>query len=121
LKRNLLAFKFTSGNVDNREPFLNLNRDLKGIFITDTGYISEKLAKDFYIENERILIAKPRVNMKKIATEFENLLYDTRMLIELNFRNLKMFYGLVSPLPRSIDGYLSNYLYSIFAYQLSKI
>lgn len=121
LKRNLLSFKFTSGNIDDREVFLNLNKDLKGIFIADAGYISEKLAKDFYIENERILIAKPRINMKKLATEFENLLYDTRMLIELNFRSLKMFYGLVSSLPRSIDGYLSNYLYSIFAYQLSKI
>ena len=41
------------------------------------------------------------------------------MLIELNFRNLKMFYGLVSSLSRSITGYLANYIYAILAYVLA--
>ena len=51
-------------------------------------------------------------------TAFQYHLYNTRMLIELNFRNLKMFYGLVTSLPRSINGYLANYFYSILAYAL---
>ena len=41
------------------------------------------------------------------------------MLIELNFRNLKMFYGLVTSLPRSIDGYLANYVHSVLGYVLA--
>jgi hypothetical protein len=53
--------------------------------------------------------------MKKLATIFENLLYDTRMMIESAFRNLKMFLGLVSSLPRSVTGYLANYVYAILA------
>jgi len=53
--------------------------------------------------------------MKKLATVFENLLYDTRMMVETNFRNLKLFLGLVSSLPRSVTGYLANYTYSILA------
>ncbi|MBI3442601.1 MAG: hypothetical protein HY007_02445 [Candidatus Sungbacteria bacterium] len=56
--------------------------------------------------------------MGKLITAFQYHLYNTRMLIELNFRNLKMFYGLVTSLPRSIDGYLANYFYSILAYAL---
>jgi len=56
--------------------------------------------------------------MKKLMTEFEEWPYSTRMLIELNFRNLKMFYGLVTSLPRSVDGYLANYIYSLLAYQI---
>ena len=56
--------------------------------------------------------------MKRIVTAFQNALYDTRMLIELNFRNLKMFYNLESTLPKSIDGYLGNYAYSLLAYVL---
>lgn len=119
LSRRLLAVKFTSGNVDDRTVFLELNKDLLGLFIADAGYISEKLQNDFHIEGKRFLLAKPRSNMKKIMTKFQEFLYGTRMLIELNFRNLKMFYGLVTSLPRSAGGYLANYIYSLLAYQIA--
>jgi len=119
LKRKLLSLKFTAGNVDDREVVLELTEEIIGFLIADAGYIKEKLQKQYYEEGKRIMIAKPRKNMKKIMTEFEQKLYDTRMLIELNFRNLKMFYGLITSLPRSIDGYLSNYIYSLLAYQIA--
>jgi transposase len=119
LKRKLLSLKFTAGNVDDREVVLELTEEIVGYLIADAGYIKKKLQKEYYQEGRRIMIAKPRSNMKKIMTEFEQKLYDTRMLIELNFRNLKMFYGLVTSLPRSIDGYLSNYIYSLLAYQIA--
>lgn len=80
---------------------------------------TSKLQKEFYREHKRILFAKPRKNMKKLITAFQKRLYDTRMIIELNFRNLKMFYELVTSLPRSISGYFANYLYSILAYTLT--
>src|SRR3989344_1033795 len=57
-------------------------------------------------------------NMKKIITEFQYHLYNTRMLVELNFRNLKMLYAFLTSFPRSIDGYFANYIYSILAYVL---
>ncbi len=119
LNRKMLAIKFTSGNVDDRTIFLKLNKDLLGLFIADAGYISEKLQNDFHIEGARFLFAKPRKNMKKIMTKFQEFLYRTRMLIELNFRNLKMFYGLITSLPRSVTGYLANYIYSLLAYQIA--
>jgi hypothetical protein len=118
LRRNILSVSFASGNVGDREMFMKLNKDLEGIFVSDAGYTSEKMEKEFYIEHNRILFAKPRKNMKKIITFFQKKLYDTRMIIELNFRNLKMFHGLVTSLPRSINGYLANYIYSILAYAL---
>lgn len=119
LQRNLLNVRFSCGNASDREIFLPLNKDLFGLFIADAGYISKDLAKKFYIENKRMLVAKPRKNMKKIMTELQAFLYDTRMLIELNFRSLKMFYGLITSLPRSINGYLANYIYSLLAYQIA--
>lgn len=118
LKRKVLAVRFTSGNVHDKQVFLKLNEDLLGIFVADAAYISKKLASDFYIEGKRILFAKPRKNMGKLMTKFQESLYRTRMLIELNFRNLKMFYGLVTSLPRSVNGYLANYIYSLLAYQI---
>ena len=119
LKRNLLAVRFGRGNSDDRKTFAKMNENLMGIFVADAGYISKDLERDFFIENKRILFAKPRANMKKLATAFQTRLYATRMLIELNFRNLKMFYGLETSLPRSIDGYLGNYIYSLLAYVLA--
>lgn len=118
LEGRLLTLRFTSANGDDRKAFLKMNRNLDGIFIADAGYISKDLAKEFFIENRRILFAKPRANMKKLATLWQNKLYDTRMLIEQHFRNLKEFFLLATSLPRSIDGYLSNYLYSLLAYVL---
>lgn len=119
LNRKLLAVRFTSGNADDRKIFLKLNKDLLGLFIADAGYISQKLQEDFYSEGKRILLVKPRKNMGKIMTKFQEFLYGNRMLIELNFRSLKMFYGLVTSLPRSVGGYLANYIYSLLAYQIA--
>ncbi len=119
LDRNVLAVFLNSGNSSDRKTFKTMNKDLLGIFVADAGYISKDLEREFYIENKRILFAKPRANMKRIATTFQTRLYDTRMLIELNFRNLKMFYGLVTSLPRSVDGYLGNYTYSLLAHVLA--
>lgn len=116
LKRKILAIKLTAGNVSDRTVFLKLNHNLKGLFIADAGYISKKLAQEFFELTGNILIAKPRKNMKLVLSKIEKLLYGTRMLIELNFRSLKEFYGLVTSLPRSVSGYLANYIHSLLAY-----
>lgn len=113
--KKLLAIRFTSANIDDRVPFIKLNERLKGLFIADAGYISKKLAKEFYQEGERLLIAKPKANMKKLATLWQHLLYNTRGRVEAIFNNTKKFRGLVSSLPRSIDGYLCNYICALLA------
>jgi hypothetical protein len=92
LKRRILAIQFSTATADDREIFLKLNDDLLGIFVADAGYVSEKLQKDFHLEGKRILFTQPRKNMKKLITEFQYHLYNTRMRIELNFRSLKMWF-----------------------------
>ena len=52
-------------------------------------------------------------------TKFEEALYGTRMRIEYNFRCLKLFYGLVTSLPRSVNGYLAHYVHSLLAYHVA--
>ena len=118
LNRKLLAFGFGSGNSNDRETFKKMNKDLMGIFVADAGYISKDLEREFFIEHKRLLLAKPKANMKRLATAWQTALYDTRMQIEINFRNLKMFYNLVTSLPRSIDGTIGNYIYALLAYVL---
>jgi hypothetical protein len=119
LKRKLLALAFTSGNTNDRAVTVKLNKGLFGIFAADAGYVSAELAREFHIEHQRFLFAKPRANMKKLATKFQTWLYGTRMQIELHPRSLKMFYGLVTSMPRSANGYFANYTYSLLAYQLA--
>lgn len=117
--RRVLSIRFTTGNTDDRKIFIRLNKGLFGVFVADAAYVSQKLQQEFYVEHQRILFAQPRKNMKKLITGFQNLLYGTRMIIELNFRKLKLFYGLVTSMPRSVNGYLANYIYSLLAYQLA--
>lgn len=115
----LLSFCITPANTDDRKPFMKLNKDLHGLFIADAGYISQKLATEFYIENKRLLIAKPKANMKKMATALQHHLYSSRSLVETHFNNTKKFYNLVNTLARSIDGYLGNYVCSLLAHVLA--
>jgi len=118
LNRKMLAIRFSPANTRGTKIFTKLNADLDGIFLADAEFVSEKLQREFHQEHKRILFAQPRKNMKKLITAFQYHLYNTRMLIELNFRNLKMFYGLLASLPRSINGYIANYCYSILSYAL---
>lgn len=115
LCRKLLAFRFTGAKTDDRDAFVKMNQELYGLFIADAGYVSKDLAREFYIEHKRILFTQPRKNMKKLISNFDYHLYNTRMIIELSFRNLKMFYNLITSLPRSVAGYLANYIYSLLA------
>ena len=119
LKQKLLAVKFSPGNASDSKMFLELNKDIEGIFVADGAYISEELAHEVWRLGKGFLFAKPRKNMKKLITNFQFHLYNTRMLIEINFRNLKAFHGLVTSLPKSVNGYFANYIYSLLAYQLA--
>ncbi len=68
----MLAFKLTSGNVDDREPVPDLTKDLIGKLFGDTlcvkpeayrGYISQKLFEQLY-EPGLQLITRSKKNMK---------------------------------------------------------
>lgn len=111
--KQILSFSFTPGNTDDRAQFEKLNDLLFGVFFADAGYVSKEMARRFYREGARILITKPLRKMKKVATAAQNALYTSRAKIESVFRELKMFDGLVSSLPRSVDGYFAHYFYAL--------
>lgn len=120
LCQKLLSLKFTPANVDDRKVVMDLSQGLSGIFVADAGYVSKKLSSEFFQEKPlRFLLAQARANMKKLMTQWQDQLYRTRTRVETNFRVLKCFYGLITSLPRSVNGYLANYIYSLLAYQLA--
>ncbi len=119
IQGKVLALKLTPGNSDDRAVFRRMNDKLRGLFVADAGYVSEDLARDFFIEGERGLLTAVRANMKKLATDLGIRLVRLRMRIEIHFRVLKGVYGLITSWPRSVDGYLTHYLASIAAHLLS--
>lgn len=62
---------------------------------------------------------KPRKTMKKLCAKWQAKLYNSRFAIEFDFRSLKLFHGLITSLPRSINGYIANYLNAILAFVLA--
>lgn len=119
LAGKIIGLYFTSGNASDREILKCMNKDLDGTFVADAGYLSEKLEREFFIENKRMLLTCVRKNMKKLASFDDIELLKTRMQIEDNFGKLKQFHNLVSTACRSIRGYLTNYLSSVLAYMLA--
>src|SRR2546426_7664345 len=119
LQRKILALKFTSGNAHDATVLVKLNEGINGLFAADAAYTGEKLAREFFIEHKRFLFTASRRNMKKLQTRWQDLLYKTRITIEFNFRSLKQFFGLVTSMPRSPNGYFAHYLYALTAYVIA--
>ena len=114
----LLNFRLTPPGANDRDLLKELNRDLAGILVADAGYVSKQLEQDMHIEGKRWLLTKPYKTMKRLATWWQLQLYKGRFRIEFDFRSLKLFFGLVTSLPRSVNGYLANYLHAILAFAI---
>src|SRR5574337_465926 len=106
----LLGLKFTQPGTNDRDIFRSINQDIYGIIVADAGYVSKKLEADMNIENKRSVLIRAYKTMKKLATEWQLKLYAGRFKIEFDFRDMKLFHGLITSLPRSEIGYIANYL-----------
>jgi len=118
LEGRILALKFTSANGNDRATFKQMNEKLRGIFVADAGYVGEDFTREFYIPNERMVLTAIRCNMKKISTPAQIELLNLRMKVETHFRMLKVVYGFITSMPRSVRGYLTHYLSAITAHLL---
>lgn len=114
----MLGVKFTTATANDRDTFRAVNKDIFGIIVADAGYVSKKLEDDMNIEHKRWILIRPYKTMKKLMTKWQEELYKGRFQIEFDFRSLKMFHGLVTSLPRSINGYLANYIHALTSFVL---
>ena len=115
----LLALNFNRPNTRDQTIFKSMNQDIYGIIVADAGYVSKKLENDMNIENKRLLLIRPYKNMRKVATFWQLKIYRGRFNIEFDFRDLKLFHGLVTSMPRSVNGYLANYLHALTSFVLA--
>lgn len=114
----MLGLQFTNATANDRDIFRKINRDIYGIIVADAGYVSKELERDMNIDGKRWVLIRPYKSMKKLMTKWQEDLYTGRFQIEFDFRSLKMFHGLVTSLPRSINGYLANYIHALTSFVL---
>lgn len=115
----LLGLKFTGANANDRKVFRSINKHIGGVIVADAGYVDKEMEKDMSVPG-RVLIIKPYKNMKRVAAAWQTAVYNSRFQIEFDFRDLKLFHGLCSSLPRSVNGMIGNYLFALLSFVVSK-
>ncbi len=115
----LLSFRFTTGSVNDRTPLKEFLKEMKKCLVVgDAGYLGQELIQAAWI-NQNHILTTVRKNMKTLATHWQQKMMNKRSRVETVFGELKERYGLVTSLPRSINGYLAHYIRKIFAYVVS--
>ena len=117
-KGEIMAFKVTSGNVDDRKPVLDLMQHLTGKLIGDKGYISQKLSESLADKGVQ-LITKVKKKMKnKFMTTVDKILLRKRAIIETINDQLKNISQLEHTRHRSVWNFMTNILSALIAYSL---
>lgn len=112
----LLAFKLTPANVDDRNPFPDLTKDIFGKLFGDRGYISQQLFEQLY-ERGLQLITKSKKNMKnRLVKLIDKILLRKRAVIESVNDFLKNLCQIEHSRHRSVFNFLVNLLAGLAAY-----
>ena len=117
-KGEIMSFKLTHANVDDRKPAFDLVKGLVGKLIGDRGYMSKKLFAELY-KNKLHLITKIRSNMKnKLMSTYDKFLLRKRAIIESINDQLKNICQIEHSRHRSVDNFLANIMAAISSYSL---
>jgi len=112
----LLAFRFTPGNVDDREPLPDMVKGLYGKLFGDKGYISQELFNLLFSQGVQ-LITRLRKNMKsKLMPIFDKLMLRKRAIIETINDQLKNISQIEHSRHRSPVNFLVNADSALIAY-----
>jgi len=113
----LLAVRFTPGNVDDRKPVPQLSQRLYGKLFGDRGYISQALAEQLWHDRKILLITKLRKNMKnRLMLMTDKLLLRKRAIIESIIDQLKNISQIEHTRHRSPINFFVNVLAGLIAY-----
>ncbi|BAU64164.1 unnamed protein product [Stanieria sp. NIES-3757] len=112
----LLAFKLTPGNTDDRKPVPDLTQDIIGKLFGDRGYISQELFEKLD-EQGLQLITRHKKNMKqKLVKLMDKILLRKRSLIETVNDQLKNISQIEHSRHRSVWNFMVNLFGGLIAY-----
>lgn len=114
----LLDFRLTPGNTDDRKPVKAFCQKLFGLLAGDKGYLSAELCEQ--VADQVQLITPVRKNMKPLAlSPFEKYILQHRSLIETVNDELKNLCQIDHTRHRSVNNFLVNLMAGLVAYCLS--
>ena len=112
----LLAFKVTTGNVNDRTPVKNLCQGLTGKLFADKGYLGKQLFEELF-EDGLELITNLRSNMKnKLIPLGDKLLLRKRFIIETINDQLKNICDIEHSRHRSPVNFMVNLIAGLISY-----
>ena len=112
----LLTFRLTPGNVDDRHPVPRLVRELFGKLFGDKGYLSQSLFEMLF-ESGIELITNVRKNMNnRLMPLTDKLLLRKRAIIETINDQLKNISQIEHTRHRSVANFLVNLVAGLIAY-----
>ncbi len=118
-KAEIIAFKITSGNIDDRVPVPQMLKNHQGKVFGDRGYISEKLSQKLMKEGIQ-LFTKAKKNMKnKLMKMIDKLILKKRAIIESVNNLLKNQCQIEHHRHRSRWNFLSNLMAGLANYCLN--
>jgi IS5 family transposase len=104
----LVKLRISPANVADITQAEALLSQLRGLVVADAAYISAKLREKLW-ELGLLLLTRLRKNMKGLASLEQREQLKGRSIMGTVFSVLKDRLGLVTSLPRSLDGYLTHY------------
>ncbi len=115
----IVAFRLTAGNIDDRKPVPEMVTGMYGKAFADRGYISEKLSNHLITKNIQ-LITKVKKNMKnKLILLIDKIMLRKRAIIESVINILKSGCQIEHQRHRSRYNFLSNLMAGLAAYCLN--
>jgi Transposase DDE domain len=112
----LLAFRVTTGEGDDRDPVVHMAHELWGHLYGDRGYIS-KVLHDELLANGLKLITLIRRNMKpRLMRLWDRLMLRSRSVIETINDQLKNVSQIEHSRHRSLTGFMVNVVGALIAY-----
>ena len=115
-KGELLAFKLTPGNTDDRKPVPDMTTDIIGKLFGDRGYISQPLFEQLYKQGLK-LITRRKKNMKQqLIKLMDKILLRKRSLIETVNDRLKNISQIEHSRHRSVWNFMVNLFSGLIAY-----
>jgi len=119
LKGHLSAIYFTPANEHDAQVIPRLVNDQTKLGIGDGAYNASVMRRQIWQKYGCFILAPPHPKQdKKIATHLQIAFLKVRPKIECVFDYLKEHLHIVTSFPRSINGYLLNYVRNLLAYQV---
>ncbi len=112
----LLAFKLTPGNTDDRKPVPKLTQDLIGKLLGDRGYISQELFEKLYEQGLQLITRHKKKIKQKLVKLIDKILLRKRSLIETVNDQLKNISQIEHSRHRSIWNFFVNLFGGLIAY-----